>query len=110
MIPLHAFRGVSASTSYVVRAFTTGAVSKQLHLEDKVAASILATPSDKGYEIYSAYEVQSFASLHFGDMGVANLGLVDKMTGCAAVEASDIIKDSKISVKMKLKALGVLGE
>lgn len=43
---------------------------------------------------------------------VANLGLVDKMTGCVAI-ASNLIKrqeNGRIAVYTNLRALGILGE
>ncbi|KAJ4164429.1 hypothetical protein LMH87_006105 [Akanthomyces muscarius] len=106
---LSEFRGISELDSYVVRAYTTGRLSKPLRFTNGQSPALLTTPSVKGYEIYTAYELTTFPSRHFGVMGVANLGLIDKMTGCAAIEASRILMDSKISVTSKLRALGVFG-
>ncbi len=107
---LSEFRGISELDSYVVRAYTTGRLSKPLRFTNGQSPALLTTPSVKGYEIYTAYELTTFPSRHFGVMGVANLGLIDKMTGCAAIEASRILMDSKISVTSKLRALGVFGK
>ncbi|TQV98630.1 raffinose synthase protein Sip1 [Cordyceps javanica] len=111
---LSEFRGISRAASYVVRAYTTGRVSPPLRFADDGGGghgpSLLATPSGPGgYEIYTAYELARFASRRFGAISVASLGLVDKMTGCAAIEASRVEMGSKISVTSKLKALGVFG-
>ncbi|PQK11122.1 hypothetical protein BB8028_0002g14400 [Beauveria bassiana] len=110
---LSEFRGISHTSSYVVRAYTTGRVSHPLRFTgDGHVPSLLATPSDEGYEIYTAYELTRFASRRWrrqGEISVASLGLVDKMTGCAAIEASHVEMDAKISVTSKLKALGVFG-
>ncbi|OAA44532.1 raffinose synthase Sip1 [Beauveria brongniartii RCEF 3172] len=108
---LSEFRGISHTSSYVVRAYTTGRVSQPLRFTDGHGPSLLATPSDEGYEIYTAYELTCFASSRRrqGEISVASLGLVDKMTGCAAIEASHVEMDAKISITSKLKALGVLG-
>ncbi|KAM3558606.1 hypothetical protein ARSEF4850_004509 [Beauveria asiatica] len=111
LTPLSEFRGISHTSSYVVRAYTTGRVSQPLRFTDGHGPSLLATPSDEGYEIYTAYELTRFASRRRrrGEISVASLGLVDKMTGCAAIEASHVEMDAKISITSKLKALGVLG-
>ncbi|KAM3514007.1 hypothetical protein MY11210_002324 [Beauveria gryllotalpidicola] len=108
---LSEFRGISHTSSYVVRAYTTGRVSSHpLRFTDGRGPSLLATPSDGGYEIYTAYELTRFEGRRRrGEISVASLGLVDKMTGCAAIEASRVEMDAKISVTSKLKALGVLG-
>ena len=107
---LSEFRGISQLDSYVVRAYTTGRISKPLRFANGQSPSLLTTPSVKGYEIYTAYELTNFPSRHWGVIRIANLGLVDKMTGCAAIEANGIVMDSKISVTSKLKALGVFGK
>lgn len=107
---LSEFRGISQLDSYVVRAYTTGRVSKPLCFTKGQSPSLLTTPSAKGYEIYTAYELTTFPSRDFGVIGVASLGLVDKMTGCAAIESGRVVMDSKISVTSKLKALGVFGK
>ncbi len=106
---LSEFRGISPDQSYVVRAFTTGRVSRPLLSAKGHTPSLLTTPSAKGYEIYTAYELTRFESRPWGEVSVASLGLVDKMTGGAAMEASRIGMDTKISVTAKLKALGVFG-
>ncbi|KAJ2978029.1 hypothetical protein NQ176_g4039 [Zarea fungicola] len=110
LIPLNEFRGMEEPGTYVVRAYTTGRVSDTLKLTGDLTPLVLATPSTKGYEIYSAYKLQSFESSQCGDVSVASLGLIDKMTGCAAIESSSyLVGNSKISLVTKLRALGSLG-
>lgn len=111
LIPLNEFRGMEEPGTYVVRAYTTGRVSHTLKLTGDFTPLVLATPSTKGYEIYSVYKLQTFKSQQGGNISVANLGLIDKMTGCAAIESSSYsVGNSKISVVTKLRALGSLGE
>lgn len=109
VIPLQDFRGVSRDRSYIVRAFTTGVVSKPLEFTETSTPKVLASSGPKGYEIYSAYELQQFDTENYGVISVASLGLVQKMAGAAAVIDSSIKRDSKITAVAKLKALGVAG-
>ncbi|KAJ3488872.1 hypothetical protein NLG97_g6108 [Lecanicillium saksenae] len=106
---LKEFRGVTQATSYVVRAYTTGRVSKPAQFTEDYSPSVVTVPSLQGYEIYCAYELKRFSSEQWGDISVASLGLIDKMAGCAAIESSSIERNSKISVTSKLRALGVFG-
>ncbi|KAJ6779979.1 hypothetical protein PWT90_03357 [Aphanocladium album] len=106
---LREFRGVTQAVSYVVRAYTTGRVSNPLQFTDDHSPSVITAASAKGYEIYYAYELKSFSSQQWGLVSVASLGLVNKMTGCAAIESSSVERNTKISVTSKLKALGVFG-
>ncbi|OAA61571.1 raffinose synthase Sip1 [Cordyceps fumosorosea ARSEF 2679] len=104
------FRGLLPSTSYVVRAYTTGRVSPPLTNLDE--ASLLLTPSaDWGYEIYAAHKLtRCRRDGEAAMLCVASLGLVDKMTGAAAIEASHVeVGRRKVSVTTKLRALGVFG-
>ncbi len=111
LIPLTKFPGVAKPGQYVVRAYSTGKVS-QVPLAEGVTPLVVASAGDHGYEIYSAFYMQLLQGRTYGNIGVANLGLVNKMSGCAAVVSSDIksFENGKITVATKLKGLGVLGK
>ena len=66
----------------------------------------------RGYEIFTAYPLSSFYSDTKGPVLVANLGLLGKMTGSAAILTNETSMTEKGMVTMvtRLKALGVLGK
>ncbi|KAI8160041.1 putative galactinol--sucrose galactosyltransferase 6 [Colletotrichum sp. SAR 10_70] len=110
IIPLSSFAGVLPSMRYVVRAHSSGRVSSPV--TPGTPASALTTSVDvRGYEIFTAYPLSSFDSESKGKVWTANLGLVGKMTGAAAIVNSDFLlrHDGKVELKTRLKALGVLG-
>ncbi|KAK1853305.1 raffinose synthase sip1 [Colletotrichum chrysophilum] len=110
IIPLSSFAGVLPSMRYVVRAHSSGKVSPPV--TPGTPASALTTSVDvRGYEIFTAYPLSSFDSESKGKVWTANLGLVGKMTGAAAIVNSDFLlrHDGKVELKTRLKALGVLG-
>lgn len=66
----------------------------------------------RGYEIFCAFPVYHFTGQHHGQVDVANLGLLGKMTGCAAISSNSIEfrENKRIVVDTNLKSLGTLGE
>ncbi|KAF9875824.1 raffinose synthase Sip1 [Colletotrichum karsti] len=110
IIPLTSFAGVLRSMRYVVRAHSSGRVSP-LITPGSPASSLTTSLDVRGYEIFTAYPLSSFDSESKGKVWTANLGLVGKMTGAAAIVKSDFFlrHDGKIELKTSLKALGVLG-
>jgi hypothetical protein len=77
------------------------------------AASLIAGSLDvRGYEIFTAFPAIPLKGADHGNIWVASLGLVDKMTGGVALISSSIeMKDNgRVSVDVKLKALGVVGK
>jgi hypothetical protein len=111
LIPLNKFPGITKPAGYVVRAYTTGHV-EQVRLTEIAMPIVLVRASERGYEIYSVFPSQEFLGKTYGMIELASFGLVDKMTGCAAVVSSTIksFQDQRITVVTKLKALGVLGK
>lgn len=65
----------------------------------------------RGYEVLSAFPVSFFEGRRYGRIAVANLGLLGKMTGCAAIASSDVssLANGRVVVDTRLKALGTLG-
>ncbi|TDZ40290.1 putative galactinol--sucrose galactosyltransferase 6 [Colletotrichum spinosum] len=110
IIPLDSFAGVLRSMRYVVRAHSSGKVSKHL-APGTSAAAITASLDVRGYEIFTAFPVSRFHSESKGEIWTANLGLVGKMTGAAAIVDSDLMlrHDGKVQLTTSLKALGILG-
>ncbi|PVH88182.1 glycoside hydrolase family 36 protein [Cadophora sp. DSE1049] len=111
LIPLSKFPGVVEAQYYVIRAHSSGLVTKPMQVVD---ANSLVTISlgVRGYEIMSAYPLRGFFDEKKKETSwVANLGLLGKMAGAAAVVANHITKleNGKIVIDTNIKALGVLG-
>ncbi|KAK6002831.1 hypothetical protein QM012_001581 [Aureobasidium pullulans] len=109
LIPLSTFSGAEEG-KYVVRGFTTGAVSKPMSCGETKA--LVGVEIDVGgWEILSAHPVHEHKLRHSGPIAVSCLGLIGKMTGAAAIISSDIYVDSqgKLRYSVLIKALGVLG-
>ena len=115
LIPLQDFPGIEENGVYIIRAHSTGEISDDMALGDRLALVSLDV-AVKGWEILSAYPLRSFTLR--GSRGtsdnlteVAVLGLLGKMTGAAAVMSSDIYIEGngRLRIQTSLKALGILG-
>ncbi|KAI2614882.1 glycoside hydrolase family 36 protein [Hypoxylon sp. NC1633] len=110
LISISRFPGVLPSITYVVRSHRSGTVSPVLQLG--FPTSILTVSLGvRGYDILTAFPVAQFDSETNGRIFVANMGLVEKMTGAAAIFAdqSELLHTGKVFLDTRLKALGVLG-
>jgi hypothetical protein len=116
LIGLDAFPGAEQG-SYIIRSHTDGQVTKPTCVEDNSAFIHLDLPV-RGWEILSAYPLQSFKLErgHAGkgptDISVTNLGILEKMTGAAAiVNSSSYIEKSsgRLRIWTSLKVLGTYG-
>lgn len=112
LIPLTYFPGVTKENQYVVRAHTTGRLSPPIRAGE--ASSVLTISCDiRGYEIYWASPLTTLLSDEQNrDVSIANLGLIGKMTGCAAVTSNSITRqdNGRVFVDARLRALGVWGK
>jgi len=94
---------------YVVSSFRVGDVSRAMTRDEKEA--IVGFRLDyAGWDILTAYPLQHF-TVHHKSVAVAIMGLVDKMTGVAAMTNYDIYveENGRLRIWVSLKALGVLG-
>ena len=111
LVNLSCFPGIEKGQQYVVRAHTTGELSSAMSLDSPLP--ILCVEVDvKGYEIFSAYPLQSFqiGTKESVSTQVAVLGLLGKMTGAAAVLKTETRVDhGRLFISTNLKALGRLG-
>ncbi|KAK7223724.1 hypothetical protein V2G26_011727 [Clonostachys chloroleuca] len=110
LIPLSLFPGVTSSTHYVVRAHSTGRVTAPI--SPNTAQEFVTCSLDvQGYEIFSAFPLVAIQSNQYGEVSIANLGLLGKMTGCAAVISNRIERRSngRLLIDTNIKAFGVLG-
>ena len=111
IIPLSKFPGIVEKQFYVVRAHASGHVSYAAKVDDPAALFHVSLEA-RGYDIFTAYPVTGFAGgKHFQDLYVANLGLVGKMSGAAAIVDNKIteLENGRILIDTNIKALGVLG-
>ncbi|TVY18474.1 putative galactinol--sucrose galactosyltransferase 6, partial [Lachnellula arida] len=111
LIPLSKFPGVVEAQYYVVRAHSSGLVTRPLQVVD-ASALIHVSLGIRGYDILSSYPLRGFVDEKKNETTwIANLGLLGKMAGAAAVVDNKITKleNEKIVIDTNLKALGVLG-
>lgn len=103
--------------SYVLRSHVTGHCSKIITQGRQGFNYAVAELGVKGYDIITAHPVYGPYKEKDGKSGpsetfVANLGLVGKMSGAAAIVNTSISSDQNWTVRFwtSLKALGTLGE
>ena len=111
LIPLSKFPGVVEAQYYIVRAHSSGLITKPLQVVDP-SALIHVSLGVRGYDILSAYPLRGFVDEKKNETTwVANLGLLGKMAGAAAIVDNKIIKleNGRIVIDTNIKALGVLG-
>lgn len=110
IVPLSKFPGVTEKQSYVVRSHTSGQVSNAMTTEDSNALFHISLDV-RGYDILTSYPVTGFVGAKFRNTYIANLGLVDKMSGAAAIVGNKIteLENGRVLIDTNLKALGTLG-
>lgn len=111
LIPLSKFPGVVEAQLYIVRAHSSGLISPPIQVVDATSLVYISLPV-RGYEILSAYPLRGFYDAKLGSTTwIANLGLLGKMAGAAAIVDNKIIKveNGKIVIDTNIKALGQLG-
>jgi hypothetical protein len=109
LISLESFPGVIPSMKYIIRAHSSGHITAPL--TPGLSALVLTSLDVRGYDILTAYPLESFESEKRGRVYAANLGLLGKMTGAAAIMGTDfdLERDGKVRLTTSLKTLGVLG-
>lgn len=112
LVPLGKFPGVEAGDArYVVRSHVTGWVTPVLAAGEDAAVVTVAL-GVRGYDVLCAYPLSVLEAEGARRVYVANLGLVGKMTGCAAVLRTAVTagENGRVVVEAASKALGVLGK
>lgn len=115
-IPLSAFPGTDSGGEYIISSFRSRpSFSRPMSVKDKHAKAHLSLQPggpEGGWDILTAYPVGSY-TLHGDkeDVKLSILGLLNKMTGIAAVVNSDVSLETggRLRVWVGLKALGILG-
>jgi hypothetical protein len=117
LIGLNSFPGAEKGT-YIIRSHTSGQVTKPTNVEGNDAMVHLELPV-RGWEILSAYPLQSFkldrerSTDGPANITVSNLGILEKMTGAAAIINADAYIDrssGKLRIWTSLKVLGTYGK
>jgi len=111
LIPLSKFPGVVEAQLFIVRAHSSGLVSPPIQVVDPSSLIYVSLPV-RGYDILSAYPLRGFYDEKLDlTTWVANLGLLGKMAGAAAIVDNKITKleNGKIVIDTNIKALGTLG-
>ena len=116
LIGLDAFPGAE-NGSYIIRSHTDGQITDPTSVETNAAFVHIELPV-RGWEILSAFPLHSFKleRAHHGagpeDITVANLGILGKMTGAAAIVNTDSYIDrstGRLRIWTSLKVLGIYG-
>jgi hypothetical protein len=96
--------------AYIVRSHKTGRVKPPTQINSPQARLALSLDV-RGYDILTAYALSSFESETKGKVLTANLGLLGKMSGAAAIVTSnfDLLHNGRVFLDTRLKALGILG-
>ncbi|KAH7320163.1 raffinose synthase Sip1 [Stachybotrys elegans] len=111
VLPLASFPGTLQEGQYVIRAHRTGRVSPPSIIgspKSLLAASI----NVRSYEMFWASPLVTLKGTKSNrDILVAALGLLGKMTGCAAIASSSVKKldNGRNLIVTRVKALGTLG-
>ncbi|KAM0613965.1 hypothetical protein ACHAP0_004980 [Verticillium nonalfalfae] len=112
IIPLSCFPGVLSSMKYIVRSHAGLGISSPVSPNSPSSNVTISLPhGPEGSDILCAYPLTDFASENNGTVYTANLGLVRKFSGAAAIVNSDFELDhtGKVQLQTRLKALGTLG-
>ena len=111
LLPLSNFSGTVASTEYVVRAHTSGIISVPMSLDSPSALSTVVLDAGQ-YEILCAYPLKPLSRREGDTVKIANLGLLGRMTGCAAIVSNAIFQqdNGRFMVDTSSKAFGTLGK
>lgn len=96
---------------YIIRAHSSGLVSKPMQVVDP-SALIYISLGIRGYDILSAFPLRGFVNDKQKETTwIANLGLLGKMAGAAAVVDCRLTQgeNGRILIDTNIKALGILG-
>jgi hypothetical protein len=109
------FPGVTDQAEYVVRSHVSGAVTEEMQRNAPGMGALLPISLDVGeYDVLTACPAIGITDVDLGGAAtvyIANLGLLGKMAGAAAVVAwhPEVSETRKVCVTSSFKALGVWG-
>ncbi|KAI5305876.1 tyrosyl-tRNA synthetase [Ascosphaera pollenicola] len=105
MVALHEFAGVERDMEYVIREFKDSQISCIMSPKEDTAFASMSL-GIRDWDIYTAHPVHTV-----GATKVAVLGLINKMTGAAALNKYEVkaASNDRVEVAAALKAFGVFG-
>ena len=109
IFPLSHFPGVLNTASYIVRSHSSRKISEPLQSPSLITLKL----GVREYDILTAYPLSVFEVAKLdGVVMMANLGLVEKMAGAAAIVTSEFVRitNNRILLDTRLKSLGVIGK
>ena len=114
LIPLARFPGIMEAQFYIIRSHVSGLFTRPMQIVEP-SSLLNITLKTRGYDVLSAYPLRGFVSGANGKEDttwIANLGLLGKMTGAAAITQNHMVmeENGRITIDTSLKALGVLGK
>jgi hypothetical protein len=109
IVTLNEFPGTETG-SYIIRSHVGKAIGKPTTRRDFESVTAI-TLHPKGYEVYTAHPL-SHHQIGERELTVANLGLLYKFSGAAAIVGNDIYTESagKLSLYASFRALGTIGK
>lgn len=110
LVKLKDFRGARKDQRYVVRSFISHLLSGYMTLDSEPSPIAVDLPV-RGWDILTSYPLWSFGRDE-KTIDFAFLGLIDKMSGAAAILEYEVDHNqaSRCKIVVILKALGVLGK
>lgn len=116
LVRLDEFPGTGEG-NYIVRSHRSGQINKPMRIGGR-HAFVCAEVDVQGWEILSAFPLREFELQRKEKLSgsekvaVANLGLLGKMTGAAAVVSADMYmtETGRLRIRCSLKALGTFGK
>lgn len=105
MVALHEFAGVERDLEYVIREYKGNNISRIMSPKEDTAFASMSL-GIRDWDIYTAHPVHTV-----GTTKVAVLGLINKMTGAAALNKYEVkaASNNRVEVAATLKAFGVFG-
>ncbi|KAI9762815.1 MAG: hypothetical protein M4579_000168 [Chaenotheca gracillima] len=120
LVPINEFPGIEEGYEYIVRSHFSGEISHAMVAKNE-GSLISLHVQVHGCEILSSYPLRPFQVKSSGqsakeasstsELKVANLGLLGKMTGAAAVLGTEFTSTEagNLKIRANIRALGVLG-
>jgi len=112
IISLESFSGILDSNKYIVRSHVRGLVTPVTTDVQSQTGRLVVSLDVGGYDILTAYPITQLDSETNGRISTASLGLIDKMTGAAAIISNslELLPTGRVVSATRLKALGTLGK
>lgn len=111
LIPLSTFSGVVPDVSYIIRSHLSKRITSPLKISGADTLLTIAL-GGHGYDVLSAFPITVVNGRRFQHLSIANMGILGKMTGCAAIVSNTIrlLTNGNVLIETQLRVLGTLGK